>query len=133
MQNEYKMSKKSRIFKIYIPLTVWWIAMLIATTIPTKNLPKRDFLLNDKIIHFIMYFGLTFFFYRFLRSFRLSIPKSIPFTFLILALYAIFDEWHQQFFNRTASTEDYIADVIGIALAGTIIILIKFIKKVRQK
>lgn len=113
-----------------LPLILWWGMMFVGTTIPGSSIPHSQLLTADKLIHTAMYLGLTLFLYRFLRKVKgVRIIQAASITFVILAFYGVFDEWHQGFVGRTPSQLDYIADMIGVATASAFIIIRKLIIK----
>jgi len=88
----------------------------------------------DKLAHMIVFGVLAILCYISLVNTRrrnfLS-DKPIHWTFLICSLYGIADELHQNFVkNRYAELGDWIADVLGILLALT---LIRYVLKPRYK
>ena len=116
---------------LYIPLLIYWIILLVLTTLPGKDLPKTG--INDKIEHFSAYFLLGFllslallFQNKFLR-----IKKNFAlFTGFIIGLYAALDELHQLFVpGRDCDIFDWTADMIGASIG---ILLVIFLLKIFQ-
>jgi len=74
----------------------------------------------DKLIHFIEFgvLGTLLF-----RSFQLSFPTRLSFfwigaSFLTAVVYALSDEWHQQWVaGRITSFYDFVADIAGVVVA----------------
>lgn len=125
----FKKIIEKKVYLVYLPLAVYWFALVIATSLPAQNLPKTS--INDKVEHFIAFLGLGF-----LLSFTLyvqnkykllKINHSISAVLIALA-YAVIDEIHQLFIpGRQCDVLDVSADLIG-AIAG--ILLIKVIIKI---
>ncbi|MGE3182828.1 MAG: VanZ family protein [Phycisphaerae bacterium] len=72
---------------------------------------------SDKHVHVIAFGVLAFFFWRFIEATtgRIShqfILVAIP----LLLLYAAFDEYTQQYFDRSTDIADWIADALGIVV-----------------
>ncbi|NWG28542.1 MAG: VanZ family protein [Ignavibacteriaceae bacterium] len=108
--------QKRKVWLIYVPLTVYWLILFSATTIPTQKLPSIGF--NDKLIHFLAYFvlavlvNLTMIFQR--KSIQLF-EKAPLATIIICLFYGAVDELHQMLVpGRSAETLDWIADAIGV-------------------
>jgi VanZ family protein len=74
----------------------------------------------DYLLHFVEYAVFAWLSLRFARNIQKGTinVKTYTITIIILALFAISDEWHQSFVpGRFASVLDFIADLAGI-LAG---------------
>ena len=80
-----------------------------------------------KTAHVIIYMLLGFFIICFLYSFNIK-KRIIIYSILICFIYAITDEFHQSFLDRTASPLDVLIDTCGSSI-GVIITYILFIKK----
>jgi len=89
------------------------------SSIPGQNLPSTGFPHADKIIHSIEYLILGFLLIRAISgSFRnISLAKIIISVIIISSLYAILDEWHQQYVpGRQCDLFDFLADLIGTGI-----------------
>lgn len=97
-----------------IVLGVYWLALFVATHLPSQSLPTMG---SDKFYHVAAFGGLGF-----LLSWATSLlvrnpAKQLVLVLLIAALYASFDEWSQQFVvGRQPDVADFVADVCGAAL-----------------
>lgn len=108
---------------IYTALVVYWIILLMLTSLPSSSLPDID--ISDKWEHFLAYAVLTIL----LTSALLVQEKSMylkksAFILAVLfaALYGLLDELHQMLIpGRNCSLLDWIADFTG-ALIGSIIV-----------
>lgn len=111
----FKYLEKRKIWLVYIPLSIYWVILFTATSLPIERLPSVGF--NDKISHFIAYFilavlvNLTLIYQR--KS-RLLFQKAPLVTIIIGLLYGAVDELHQILVpGRFAETLDWIADACG--------------------
>ena len=123
--------EKRKVALVYIPLIIYWIILLIATTVPEPEVPS--FGVGDKFKHFGAYLGLAV-----LLSFTLHYQnKNLLFkkyflfaAWIIATFYGMLDEFHQSFIpGRSAEFLDWFADAVGAA-AGCIFIyyLMKILK-----
>lgn len=108
---------------LYIPLVIYWLTLVLLTSLPAKALPTVK--LSDKVEHFLAFFGLGL-----LLNLALYFEEKYPllnkypalFTFIAGAIYAAFDELHQMFIpGRVCDIIDWTADIIGL-LIGIVII-----------
>lgn len=97
------------------------------------KIPDLGFNFQDKLYHFIEYFGfgLTLCF-SFSNSYLVKNKgKFIIFVFFIGSIYAFSDEYHQSFVpNRTADFFDWLFDSLGVLIS--IFIYIRFNQKVYE-
>jgi VanZ family protein len=114
---------------VYVPLTIYWLILFIATTTPVERLPSIGF--TDKINHFIAYFilavlvNLTLIYQR---KFRFLFEKASIATIIICLFYGALDEVHQMFVpGRFAETLDWVADASGTSL-GVLVIYFLIVK-----
>ena len=108
---------------VYVPLTIYWLILIIATSLPAPDLPSIGF--NDKVNHFLAYFvlavllNLTFVFQR---KFRFLFDKAAIATILLCMIYGAIDELHQIYIpGRFAEILDWVADSTG-AICGVLLI-----------
>ena len=111
----FKYLEKRKVWLVYIPLTIYWLILFTATSLPVQRLPSIGF--TDKINHFLAYFilavlvNLTLIYQR--KS-RFLFNKASLVTIFIGLLYGAFDELHQILIpGRFAETLDWIADGMG--------------------
>ena len=118
----FKYLEKKKIYLVYIPLSIYWISLFVATSVPAKSLPSVA--IGDKIEHFAAFFVLSIMLtlallyqskYGFLKKHFLAA------SLVIAALYATIDEIHQYFIpGRYCELFDWFADftgsIIGILL-----------------
>ncbi len=127
----FKFLEKRKVSLVYIPLIIYWIMLIIGTSLPAERLPL--FHMSDKIIHSLAYFGLSILVYLTLlyqRKSKLLFDKSALITIFICLIYGIIDELHQLVIpGRFADTFDWLADSFG-TLVGVLVInfLIKQLK-----
>jgi len=119
----FEFLEKRKIWMVYIPLTIYWLILFTATSIPVERLPSLG--LTDKLNHFIAYFVLAFLLKLtliFQRKSRFLFEKAPYVTGIICMLYGAFDELHQMFIpGRFAETLDWLADLSG-AMVGIVTI-----------
>jgi VanZ family protein len=95
-------------------LAVYWAAMFTLTHVPVAPGALPAAWVFDKPIHAAMYAGLGFLLARFARArFAASTGVNVMACLIVLAVYAVFDEWSQGFVGRTPSAADALADLIG--------------------
>ena len=120
----FKYLEKRKIPLVYVPLTLYWILLLIATSLPAKDMPPVG--IYDKIEHFGGFFILSVLLsLSFLYQNKYPLFKKYFWLsgFLLVCLYAGLDEIHQLFIpGRDCDILDWTADAIG-ALIGVILVL----------
>jgi len=106
----------------YLPI-IWLIITTVGLFMPNNNIPDVDDPVNyfDKVIHFILFFGLTF---LTLRDVKRNGSRRIGFWIAVLLvfslLYGVLAEYIQEFYlNRDGNVPDLVADMVG-AVAGII-------------
>ena len=128
-----KIENKPKLF-LYTPLALYWLALFIGTTLPTDEIPQM-FKTQDKIEHFLGYFGLAVLvnlWMHFQTKLDFLKRKAHIFSFLVVTCYAAIDEIHQLFIpGRDCDILDWTADSIG-GLIGVIIVYF-FIKHSLRK
>ncbi|MBL1211776.1 MAG: VanZ family protein [Ignavibacteriae bacterium] len=132
----YNYLKENRRKVVYFPLIVYWIILLIATSIPTDDFPRVLMTVGDKIKHFSAYLILGGY-----LSLAFSLQERFPKLqeyfiiggIVVASVYGLLDEFHQAFIpGRFFEWYDWIADILG-AVAGSSIIGYILNKKVFQK
>ena len=120
--------EEHKVIMVYIPLVVYWLVLLGATSFPVDYIPAVG--IGDKFEHLFAYMGLTVLLNLtivFQNKFILLKKKNTLFTFIISGLYGALDEVHQYFIpGRSCELFDWIADLLGILLG---LFLINFIIK----
>lgn len=108
--------KKRKGLFVYFPLAVYWLALFIATSIPTTYIPSVG--VGDKFSHFFAYLLLSVLIYlTFSLQNKFDLLNKFPgrLTILIASVYGIFDELHQMLIpGRSAEVLDWVADFLGI-------------------
>jgi VanZ family protein len=119
----FRFLKEHRIYFVYTPLILYWIILLIATSLPAPDLP--DVWGSDKLKHFLAYAVLALLLNLALLvqdKHSLSSKKAAFLTLGICFLYGLFDEIHQMFIpGRSAEGLDLAADITG-ALTGVLVV-----------
>ena len=117
----------------YLPTILVCTIVLILSVINTGVLPKTDVPSADKIVHTIMYFGITLILMLNQTSYlRERITKrKLYFAFLFSVGFGTLMEIIQHFLPwRAGSIYDFFANILGVVLA--IIIFAIFTKKIRS-
>jgi VanZ family protein len=104
------------------PAVVWGVLLLVLTSLPKWQPIDLTFKFADKVYHFIFYTILGSLVIRAFAQGELSrTAKSIARMLLFGCLFAIADELHQHFIpGRYCDAWDAAADILGLALAGTL-------------
>jgi VanZ family protein len=108
-----------------IVLGVYWLALFVATHLPSRALPSMG---SDKFYHVAAFGGLGF-----LLSWAMSLAvrssrKQVVLVLVIAALYASFDEWSQRFVaGRQPDVADFVADMCGTALGLLCFVILRTI------
>ena len=132
----YRYLKEHRRKVVYFPLIVYWIVLLIATSIPTDDFPRVLMTVGDKIKHFSAYLILGGY-----LSLAFSLQERVPKLqkhfilggILVASVYGLLDEFHQTFIpGRFFEWYDWVADILG-AITGSSIIGYILNKKVFSK
>ncbi len=112
----YNYLKENRKKVLLIPLIIYWLIILIGTTIPADAFVDVVEL-SDKVEHFIAYFGLAVLLglnLHFQEKWKKISLYYIVATLVICLTYGVFDELHQLFVpNRMAEFWDWVADSLG--------------------
>ncbi len=103
----------------WAPPLLWMALIYYGSAQPT--LPSLSHSLLDQLIkygaHFVEYAVLALLWYRAIYS-RFSHPIIQPLAFVIVAIYALSDEFHQSFVpGRSATWQDVAVDLLGGACA----------------
>jgi VanZ family protein len=93
---------------------IWLAVILTLTSIPGRDVPQVPlFPEADKVVHLTMYAVLGALVSASVGGRGVSVGRVI----VAIAVFAAFDEWHQQFIpGRTMDVMDWLADVIGCLL-----------------
>ena len=102
----------------------YWLAAFTVTHIPKPgdlNLPIQG---GDKVLHAMIYFILTLMGGRVLMLRAKPIhPGTYAIWAVIYTIYGALDEYLQGFVHRTPSIYDWLADVLGILLATSLLVV----------
>jgi VanZ family protein len=127
----YEQIEKHKVLFIYVPLALYWILLVTATSLPGQDVP--DMHISDKIEHFAAYGGLAVllsFTYSFQKKIKILAEYPFLLTIFTISLYGMLDELHQKFIpGRSCDVKDWIADTTG-ALLGILIVF--SIKKIHE-
>jgi len=122
----FEFLEKRKIWLVYIPLIIYWLILFVATSMPVERLPSIGF--NDKISHFIAYFGLSVLVNLTLiyqRKSRFLFEKAPIMTIFICLFYGAADEFHQMLVpGRFAETWDWVADASGVVTGVLLVVFL---------
>jgi len=127
----YSFLQKNKKQYVYFPLVLYWLILLVATSLPSKAVPAIG--IHDKFEHFFAYLilslllGLTF---HFQNKWENLNQNWLKWTVIVGIFYGIIDELHQYFIpGRFCEFLDLLSNTLGIVFG---IILVKvFIDKSR--
>lgn len=114
--------------KKYFPTILVCTLVLILSVINTGVLPKTDVPSADKIVHTIMYFGITLILMLNQTSYRIGkiTDKQICFAVIFASCYGVAMEGIQSLLPwRSGSIYDIIANVLGVIVCSMIAIYFK--------
>ena len=101
-------------------MIVWAAALFTQSSIPGDSIPDLGILTHDKIIHFCIYVIFTATVNRAMRNqkrYPLFASHHYVFTFILVAIFAASDEFHQYFVpKRSCDFFDWLADSAGAML-----------------
>ncbi len=101
-----------------IVLVGYWALIFFGTHLPKASMPSLN--ASDKVYHCGAFIGLSFLLCWAIPSSRFSLGKILVIAALVALLYAVLDEWTQQFIpGRTCDIWDVAADAVGVAIGLT--------------
>ena len=121
-----KYFEKNKKYLVYAPLIMYWLLILVLTSLPGKDLPNVE--MSDKVEHLLAFGGLGFLLNLSLRiQDKFTLVKKYPAwsTILIVSAYAALDELHQIYIpDRSCDILDWTADTIGVTIGVIIMTLL---------
>jgi len=115
--------EKRKVYFVYVPLIVYWLLLLIGTSLPTDDLPSVA--ISDKFKHFGAFFGLSILLaltLHYQNKFLLLKKYFLAAALIITSFYGLLDEIHQSFIpGRYNEFLDWVADSLG-AIAGILLV-----------
>jgi len=122
----FRFLEKYKIPLVFVPLGLYWVLLLVLTSLPAENLPDVSF--SDKVEHLLAFCVLAVLLKLtlLLQNKNVNVKKrSSLFTIVIVGIYAGLDEIHQIFIpSRTGDIVDWIADISGALIAVLLLGLI---------
>ena len=112
----------------YLPTILVCTLVLILSVINTGVLPKTDLPSADKIVHSIMYFGITLILMLNQTSYKIRVitPKQIYIALIFSFCYGTLMEGIQSMLPwRSGSIYDIIANALGVVVCATFALLIR--------
>ena len=109
--------------KYWVPYILWACAIFFSSSLPGEDVPYV-FPYQDIVFHFFVYVVYALLFCRVLNHSRInhfSKYNKICITIILSCLFAVSDEFHQQFIpGRFCSGTDLLIDTIAIFFSATI-------------
>jgi VanZ family protein len=107
-------------------LTGYWSFLFYLTHTPPSKLPRLPRIrMIDKWAHFLAYSGLAFLFLCSLKYRHKGTLGDLKLTLCVLSIYGALDELLQIPVGRTASFDDFAADVAGVVFGSLLAILLR--------
>lgn len=118
-----------KFLKYWFPIFIWLGVIFVFSSLPDlkSDLPGLfDFILR-KAAHIFEYAVLGFLLFRAFHSGNgYPVKQAFVFSFLLSALYAVSDEWHQTFIlNRSGEIKDIFIDSFGSLLSLSVLYFVK--------
>jgi len=112
-----------------VGLILYWPGIFVLTHIhiSVPGWATSTIVINDKMVHYLMYLILVLFWWAVTNPNPASkFGRHIVWiTFVVTLAYAGFDEWSQGFVGRESSFYDFLADVGGIVTALILLCVFK--------
>lgn len=111
----------------FLPFSLWLVAILVASFMPSQHIRSSWFLFpnEDKLIHFCMYFGLSFLFvWAYIKEKKASIAFLLIVALIVSLFSGVIEILQPILSNRTSDISDFIANSLG-ALFGSFIFVLK--------
>jgi VanZ family protein len=103
----------------HVPVILYAGAVIAVSSIPNLKTPSVKFFAVDKLAHFIEYAIFGFLTFRSFSHFKEGIRANLALllSILFLSVFAMMDEYHQQFIpGRQADVADVATDLLGAVL-----------------
>ena len=115
------MLKKLLPDQLVLPATLAWFAGIwLLSSLPLNQHHRLRIFGWDKLLHLAEYLILALLVNRSLFALK-SKQGTVILVYVLLALSAVLDEWHQRFVpNRSVAVWDLLANLIGLGLGGLI-------------
>lgn len=123
--------------RIWLPVLLWMLFIFILSSVPGKNIPNLPIPNFHKVVHFFEYSILGGLWVRafFIRRSGVSCFKFSILAWVLTAVFALSDEWHQTFIpGRSGKLDDVFFDMI-CATCGILfyIFMQNFLKKQKSQ
>ncbi|MEO8216022.1 MAG: VanZ family protein [Acidobacteriota bacterium] len=112
----YSSSGKETVLRL-VPCLIYLLLISAVSSVPGSHIPS---LVDDRIEHFIEYFGLGVVLLLAAVAFMHETVRPVPVlaVWAFAVCYAFFDEWHQSFVpGRDSSLKDIAFDTLGVSCA----------------
>lgn len=115
--------------KYHILFAVLCISIFIESSFPSDSFPDKTFELEDKFVHFAIYFVLSVSaFLSFIRQKKINLLRERALVSIVIftLIYGGLDEIHQYFVpGRSCDFYDWLANIAGSVFAVLAIIILK--------
>lgn len=123
-------------FRYQFPAILWAVFIFVASSIPAHKLPKFALMISDKVIHASIFCVLGLLVYRALEP-RVKADffswRRLMLAVAAVVIYGFIDEFHQSFVpGRSVDIRDASADAVGGVVAGIVLYLASFRKRIRM-
>jgi VanZ family protein len=123
--------------KYHIPFYLLCLAIFTESSFPSKDFPKIEFELADKLVHFAIYFVLlitAYYSFGSQNTFGYLNRNSLAAALIFTAVFGASDEIHQYFVpGRSCEFYDWVADIAGGVFAVALLIFKKFVRDKKYK
>lgn len=117
-------SKRSVFIRYHLPLLVYALLVLAVSSLPNLKSPDTGGLPFDKVAHVAEYAVFALLASRSMR--RWVKNRVLLWVFTLTAVFALVDEYHQQFIpGREFDPLDYVANVAGAVLGLVLVLIIR--------
>ena len=107
---------KGRFVRFALPPLLWAAVLFTLSSFSLKGAPSVSG--SDKVVHFIVYGGLSFLCARAFRAYGAGAITAALLGVVAASLYGASDEFHQSFTpGRSPDVWDWVADTLGAAAA----------------
>ena len=103
----------------------YWVCLFVVMHVPMAGTGAPTVPHADKVAHILLYFILAGLGGRYLMAIGRASTREMITWAVGYAAYAALDEWLQPFVHRSMSLGDWVADVVGVAGATILILLLR--------
>jgi len=101
----------------------YWALLAVLTHWPAPEGFRWPIKGGDRIVHVLIFFSLTLLGGRAIHLRGKLNARTVVAWGCVYSIYAVLDEATQPWFRRTASVNDWLADLLGVLLASSILLM----------